>query len=223
MSILKRRERLLEGHGLYLILTRPRLPHIELARAACERNVPVIQLREKELHDPELLALAREIAAVTRGTQTLFIVNDRPDIAAASEADGVHLGRDDTGYTQAREFLGPDAIVGLSIRTPREGESARRIGADYVGVGPVFPTATKPDALEPVGLEGLKAVAARVPDLPRVAIGGITPGNVHDVLAAGAQYAAVISAICHAADPVAAMDALLSARGPGGGGAPGLT
>jgi thiamine-phosphate diphosphorylase len=199
------------GRGLYLILTAPVVPHIDLVRAACRRGVAAIQLREKALHDDDLLLLATELADLTRGYRTLFIVNDRPDIAAASGADGVHLGRSDEGIEAARAALGPDAIVGLSTRTPEEAAAALAAGADYIGVGPVFPTGTKPDALEPIGLSGMRAVAERVPDLPTVAIGGITSVTAAAVMGAGAQYVAVIAAVCHADDPIAAIDTFVEA------------
>ena len=191
---------------MYLVLTSPVIPHVELAAGACERGVPAIQLREKNLPDEELMRLARQIADVTGGTDTLFIVNDRPDVAAAAGADGVHLGQGDASITAARELMGSGAIVGLSTRTPDEAEAARIAGADYIGVGPVFPTHTKPDALAPIGLGGLRSVARRVPKLTRVAIGGITRSTSEDVLGAGAHYVAVISAVCHAEDPLAAID-----------------
>jgi thiamine-phosphate pyrophosphorylase len=206
-----RRDLLRNGRGLYLILSRPRIPHIDLAMAACDRDVPIIQLREKDMDDGALLDVAREIAGVARGTRTLFIMNDRPDLAARAGADGVHLGKSDVDYEEARELLGADAIVGLSSRTPGEARAAAGTGADYIGIGPVFPTATKPDARNPVGIAGLIEAVAAAPGLPAVAIGGIGSHNVSDVLAAGAAYAAVISAICHAADPVVAMDEFLSA------------
>ena len=206
MNTVDPKERLLGGRGLYLVLTSPVIPHVELAAGACERGVPAIQLREKNLPDEELMRLAREIADVTGGTNTLFIVNDRPDIAAAAGADGVHLGQSDASVSAARELVGSGAIVGLSTRTPDEAEAARVAGADYIGVGPVFPTATKPDALAPIGLAGLRAVAARVPDVSRVAIGGIAVSTAPDVLRAGAHYVAVISAVCHADDPLTAID-----------------
>ena len=206
MNAVNPKERLLGGRGLYLILTSPVIPHVELAAGACERGVPAIQLREKSLPDEELMRLAREIADVTKGTDTLFIVNDRPDVAAAAGADGVHLGRADAGIESAREILGRSAVVGLSTRTPDEARAAEIAGADYIGVGPVFPTHTKPDALAPIGLAGLRAVAARVPDVSRVAIGGIAVSTAADVLRAGAHYVAVISAVCHADDPLTAID-----------------
>jgi len=205
------RSLLAEGRGLYLVLTSPAVPHVQLARAACERGVPALQLREKELPDDELLHLASELTTLTRDYPTLFIVNDRPDIAARCGADGVHLGRADEEIGVARRLLPPEAIVGLSTRTPDEALAALAVGADNIGVGPIFPTGSKPDALEPIGLGGMKAVAESVPDLPKIAIGGITAGTAADVLRAGAQYVAVISAVCRADDPIAAIDAFVDA------------
>lgn len=206
MSTVSPRERLIEGRGLYLVLTSPAIPHVELAAGACERGVRVLQLREKNLPDDELLRLARDIADITRSAGALLIVNDRPDIAAAAGADGVHLGRADTGIENARELLGPSTVIGLSTRTPEEARAAEIAGADYIGVGPVFPTDTKPDALVPIGLAGLRALADSVPDVCRVAIGGIAVSAAPDVLQAGANYVAVISAVCHADNPLAAID-----------------
>ena len=206
MSTVSPKERLLGGGGLYLVLTSPAISHVALAAGACERLVPVLQLREKHLPYDQLVELALEIADVTKGTDTLFIVNDRPDVAAAAGADGVHLGQSDASIPIARELMGSGAIVGLSTRTPDEAEAARIAGADYIGVGPVFPTDTKPDALTPIGLGGLRSVAERVPELTTVAIGGITRSTSTNVLGAGAHYVAVISAVCHADDPLAAID-----------------
>jgi thiamine-phosphate diphosphorylase len=206
VSTVSPKERLLSGSGLYLVLTSPAISHVELAAGACERGVPVLQLREKRLPYEQLVELAREIADVTKGTDTLFIVNDRADVAAAAGADGVHVGRSDACISDARDIMGSDAVIGLSTRTPDEAEAARAAGADYIGVGPVFPTDTKPDALTPIGLGGLRSVAERVPELTKVAIGGITRATSVDVLGAGAQYVAVISAVCHADDPLAAID-----------------
>jgi len=203
------KELLTAGSGLYLVVTSPVIPHVELAAAACERGVPLLQLREKTLPDDELVRLALAIADIARDTCTLFIVNDRPDIAAAVGADGVHVGQSDESIAAARALLGSEALIGLSASTPDEADAARAAGADYVGIGPVFLTDTKPDALPPIGLTGLRQVAARVPDLPGVGIGGITRELAGDVLGAGAQYVAVISAVCHDDDPVAAMDGFL--------------
>lgn len=211
------RQRLTKGGGLYLVITEPAITHSALATAAVERGVPVIQLREKRLQDRDLTAIARSLRASTRGSETLLIVNDRPDIAAEVGADGVHLGRGDMDAGSARRIVGPDAVVGVSASAPAEIEAAKSAGADYVGVGPVYATATKPDARPPIGLDGLRAAARTCSDVPIVAIGGITAANARGVLEAGAGYVAVVSAICHADDPVAALDAFLqmiSGSGP---------
>jgi len=205
------RDRIRTAHGLYLVLTGPRVPHADLARAAVERRVPVIQLREKTADDAELLCLAGDLWLATRGTGTLFIVNDRPDVAAAVGADGVHVGSRDAGTAASRLAVGPEAIVGVSVTSAEEAVEARAAGADYVGAGPVFPTATKSDAAPPIGLAGLAEIVASVPDLPVVAIGGIDATNAPAVARAGAPLLAVVSAVCHAADPVGALDALLAA------------
>ncbi len=202
---------ILERGGLYLALTEPRVPHATLASAAVERGVPLLQLREKDLPDGELVALARTLRHITAETGTLLIINDRADVAAEVGADGVHVGRTDLDPLSARAIVGPDALVGLSANTVDEIAAALAAGVDYVGVGPIFPTATKPDATEPVGLDGLRAIAASGPRLPVVAIGGLDGGNAVDVLNAGADFVAVVSAVCFADDPVAALDELQTA------------
>jgi thiamine-phosphate pyrophosphorylase len=217
----RKRANLKEARGLYLVLTDPGAPWKEIVRAAVVRRVPVVQLREKGLPDSALVLLARAIAAETRGSETIFIVNDRPDIALAAGADGVHLGRGDMDPRTARAILGADAVIGSSASGARDARAIAREPIDYVGVGPVFPTGTKPDAAAPIGLSGFREVARLLPDLPKVAIGGITAGNVREVLAAGADLVAVVSAVCRAADPVEALDGLLAAIGSGP--APGST
>jgi thiamine-phosphate pyrophosphorylase len=205
------RDRIAEGGGLYLVLSEPAGGHAALVEAAVERAVPMLQLREKGLSDDDLAELARALVLVTRGSDTLLIINDRPAVAAAVGADGVHVGRADADPESARGVVGPDAIVGASASTPEEIEAAARAGCDYVGAGPVYPTTTKPDARRPIGLDGVRAAAGAAGTLPIVAIGGITRGNAPGVLAAGADYVAVVSAICHADDPIAALDDFLGA------------
>jgi thiamine-phosphate diphosphorylase len=209
------RQTIRERGGLYLVITEPAVDHGVLVEAAVGRGVPVIQLREKRLPDDELTALARTLVAATRGSETLLVVNDRPDIAAAVGADGVHVGRSDTDAATARRIVGPDAVVGVSASARKEVEAARSAGADYVGVGPIYPTATKADARAPIGVAGLRAIAEGTSGTPIVAIGGITSSNAPGVLGAGADYVAVVSAICHAPDPVAALDGFLRALSEG--------
>jgi thiamine-phosphate pyrophosphorylase len=205
--------RRLAGGGLYLILTAPAIPHEELMASAIDRRVPIVQLREKELPEAALMNLARRLADLTKGSDTVFIVNDRPDVAAAVGADGVHLGRSDARPRDARRLLEPGRIVGVSGSTAGEAIAARAAGADYIGVGPIYATTTKPDARAPVGTDRIRVVAAAVPELPIVAVGGIDVGSATSVIEAGADYVAVVSAICHAPDPVAALDTFLEVLG----------
>lgn len=199
--------------GLYLIVSAPAIPHEELVEAAVERGVPAVQLREKTMSEPDLIALAVRLSDLARGSSTLLIVNDRPDIAAAARADGVHLGRGDARPDEARRTLGPGRIVGVTGNTAREARAARAAGADYIGVGPIFPTATKPDAQRPVGRDRIRVVREAAAELPIVAVGGIDRENAASVIGAGADYVAVIAAVCRARDPVAAMDGLLDSLG----------
>jgi thiamine-phosphate pyrophosphorylase len=209
----ERRSMLRRNRGLYLVLTDPGVPVKDLVRAAVARRVPIIQLREKGLPDAALITLARAVGAETRGSETLFIMNDRPDIALAAGADGVHLGRGDMDPETARAILGPDAVVGASACGVRDARALANAPIDYVGVGPIFPTGTKLDAAPPIGISGFQDVALILPDVAKVAIGGITAENAPHVLAAGADFVAVVSAVCRAANPVAAIDRLLDAVG----------
>ncbi len=210
------------GGGLYLVLSRPRSSHEELTAAAVRLGVPMVQLREKDLADDDLIGLAKRLRDITLNSRTRLIINDRPDIAAAVDADGVHLGRADTPIQDARSALG-DRIIGLSAATPQEVRSAADAGADYVGSGPVFPTTTKETGREPLGLAGVRALSCAERRPPIVAIGGIGAGTVREVLAAGAEFAAVVSAVCSADSPTSALEELAamveSRRQPGEGGA----
>ncbi len=207
------REMFAHGCGLYLIVTRPSIPHADLVAAAVEMGVPVVQLREKTLCDRELAALASELVSITRPSRTLFVVNDRPDVAAMVGADGAHVGTSDVDARSARLLLGPNALLGVSGNTAVEARAAAAVGADYVGVAPVFPTATKPDAFSPVGLRGVSGVASGAPDVPIVAVGGIDASSAAAVVKAGARYVGVVSAVCRAPDPVAAIEKLIRALG----------
>jgi thiamine-phosphate pyrophosphorylase len=181
--------------------------HREVAIASIQGGADCVQLRAKELRDDELRPLARELADACRDAGVLFVVNDRVAIALESGADGVHVGQADDPAT-ARSRLGRGPVLGVSVATPGEARAAEAAGADYVGVT-VFATATKPDAA-PVGLDRLREIAAATV-LPIVGIGGIDATNAADVLAAGANGVAVISAVGAASDPVAATRALVLA------------
>lgn len=173
---------------------------IPAIKAALGNGVTAVQLRSKLGTDRQMLELAQNVAILCRAHGVLFLVNDRVDIALASGADGVHLGVDDLPVEDARRLLGPDSIIGFSPETDMQAQEARKRGADYLGVGPVVTTASKDDAGQPIGLDGLRR-RVQLAGIPVIGIGGVTPANYHDVLATGAVGAAVISAILRAPDP----------------------
>lgn len=175
---------------------------LEVVEAAIAGGVDVVQLREKRRSARERYELGHRLRESTREAGIPFIVNDRVDLAAAVGADGVHLGAEDLPVAVAREQLGPEAVVGRSVATPEEAREAERAGADYLGVGSVYRTDSKDTAPEKTGIGpgGIRAVREAT-DLPTVGIGGITPGNAADVVGAGADGVAVISAITAAEDP----------------------
>ena len=140
-----------------------------------------------------------------RQAQACFIVNDRCDLALALDADGVHLGQEDLALADARALLGPDKLIGISTHNPEQVRAATREGADYLGFGPIFATASKPDHEPVVGVEGLTAIRTLTP-LPIFAIGGIEPTTYRAVLSAGANGAAVMSALLHAPDIARAIE-----------------
>lgn len=168
--------------------------HSEIAAAAVAGSADVVQLRAKDGSGKSMLEAAKAIRELTRGTDTLFIVNDRLDVAIISEADGVHLGQDDIPVADARRITPPGFIIGVSTGTVEESVKAEADGADYIGLGPVFPTTSKDDAGPVCGLELLREVRASV-RIPVVAIGGITMENASSVSECGADGLAVISAV----------------------------
>lgn len=186
--------------GLYVITDetiRPGRTHEEIARAALDGGANVIQLRDKLSSDRRFYEAAKYIRQITRSAGIPFIVNDRIDIALAIDADGVNIGEHDLPVADARRILGPQGLIGASVRDLEAAGHAAKDGADYLGFGPVFVTATKPDAGEPVGLAILRALKG-ASMLPIVAIGGINVTNIEAVATAGADAAAVISAIIRA-------------------------
>ncbi len=160
----------------------------------------VVQYREKDASTRRMVEEARVIRDICRN-RALFLVNDRVDVALASEADGVHLGQDDMPYADARRILGSDAIIGLTVHDEREAEEAECLGADYVGLSPIFPTGTKADAGDACGVGMIERVRARVA-IPIVVIGGISKKNVADTILVGADAAVAISAVV-ASDDIA--------------------
>ena len=176
--------------------------HLQVAEAAILGGADVLQLRDKEASGGHLYRVALQLRKLTRDAKVPFIVNDRVDIALAADADGVHVGQSDLPASVARELIGPGRILGVSVDTVEEAVLAEKDGADYLGVGPVFEArGTKPDAGEPLGVDRIARIR-RHSRLPIVAIGGIDAENARQVREAGADAAAVISAIV-AADDIA--------------------
>jgi thiamine-phosphate pyrophosphorylase len=205
------RERL-RGAGVYLVteqgLSGGRRSE-EIAEAALRAGVRAIQVREKDGTARRALEIALTLRQLTRRYDALLIVDDRIDLALAAEADGVHLGQEDLPLELARQLLGPQALIGLSITRPSQLAVSDAALADYLGVGAIFPTGSKADATL-TGLPLLEA-ARRATDAPIVAIGGITAANAGTAIRAGADVVAVISAVTAAADPGRAAEDLLAA------------
>ncbi|HIE51916.1 MAG TPA: thiamine phosphate synthase [Armatimonadetes bacterium] len=192
--------------GLYVLTEVTLTPrtHEEIAAAALAGGAQVLQLRDKTRSDAELLPVARILQARCRAAGVVFIVNDRVELARAVDADGVHLGEEDWSVEEARAVLGPEKLIGRTVRSLAQARQAYHQGADYLGLGPIFATETKAGLPLPLGVEVITEVKARVP-LPVVAIGGITRDNIALVAAAGADAAAVVSAVVRAEDMPAAV------------------
>ena len=178
-----------------------------LVRSLIEAGVHVLQLRDKQLGDRALLERARVLRNLTQGTETLFVVNDRPDLAVLASADGLHVGQDELSVMDARSIVGPEMLIGVSTHSIEQARQAVLDGANYIGVGPTFPSGTKRFAAFP-GVELLRQVAAEI-RLPAFAIGGITRNNVNDVLGAGFTRIAVSGGVTAATDPLEAARDLL--------------
>ena len=181
----------------------------QLLDAVLAGGCRVVQLREKTMPLSDLYPVARALQRRCREAGCLFIVNDRVDLALAVDADGVHVGQEDLPALEARRLLRPGMILGVSTHDEDQARRARDDGADYVAVGSMYPTGSKP-GFRLVGPELLSRVRPEIP-VPLVAIGGITVDNVAEVIRAGADAVAVISAVCAAADPAAATRRFLEA------------
>jgi thiamine-phosphate pyrophosphorylase len=208
----KSRERLADAQ-LYVLVTDAlcRASLVGTVKEAALGGAQIIQLREKNFDDRTLLARARDVREVTRSSGVVFIVNDRPDIARLADADGVHLGQDDLPIREARRILGPGALIGVSTHNLDQVRRAILEGADYIGVGPTFPSQTK-DFAACAGLDFIHHALAET-SLPTFAIGGIDLDNVAQVRAAGACRIAVSHAICRADDARAVAGQLRQALG----------
>ena len=195
-----------------IVVTDPALPAgrtlVEVVRDALRGGAPAIQLRAKHASARETALLARALLAETRAAGALLFVNDRVDVALAAGADGAHLGDEDLPLAAARRIVPPGFLLGMSADSVDLALRAQRDGADYLGVGPVYGTASKADAGAPIGTARIAEVAAAV-RIPIVGIGGIDPRNAAPVIAAGAAGVAVISAVMHVPDPESAARELL--------------
>jgi len=197
---------------------------VELARLVAQGGATLVQLRDKKSDTRPMIEAARAIKAVLAPFAVPFVVNDRVDVALAAQADGVHIGPDDMAPEDARALLGPNAIIGVSIKSVEAAEAVPVGLIDYAGVGGVYATLSKEQNSPPIAPQGLARVAAalrrRAPKLPIVGIAGIDAGNASAVIAAGADGVAVISALSLAPDPAAAartlrdiVDGALARRG----------
>ncbi|PIC96572.1 thiamine phosphate synthase [Sporosarcina sp. P26b] len=193
--------------GLYFVMGTPNVKNHEplaVLEAALRGGVTCFQLREKgdgALTGDALLGFARKCQALCRLYRVPFIVNDDVDLALALNADGVHVGQDDEQADSVRKRIGPDKWLGVSTHNATEVQLAQSIGADYIGLGPIYPTATKLDASDVVGTNLVEKIHTAFPDMPMVAIGGITLDTTESIIRAGADGVAVVSAIASAADP----------------------
>lgn len=188
----------MENFGLYVILTNPHLPYTTIAERCVANGIKMLQLREKHLTDRRLLVIARDIRLITKGTATSFVINDRPDIAVACDADYLHLGQNDMSIEDARKIVG-DMKIGLSTHSIEQAREAMRHSPDYIGFGPIFKTNAKAIPDPPVGVELLRQVLGFA-SVPVVAIGGIFPENLTEVLGAGAKNVALVRYFMQTAD-----------------------
>ena len=208
----------LTDFGFYLVMTNPVVGYARCAEAAVKAGVRIVQLRMKHAERADVLREAHEVRRITRGTETLFIVNDDPAIAAEVEADGVHVGQDDMPVAEVRQKFPSLKIVGLSTHNLGQARAAAETAAphtggprscaaaipDYIGVGPVYATPTKDIPDPTLGLATMGEMIASVP-FPAVAIGGIDAARLPDVIAAGARNFAVVRAVCQSTDPYSAI------------------
>lgn len=179
----------------------------DVVRAAIRGGASIVQLRDKHASDSDMITVGKQVHQITQAANIPLIVNDRVDVALALGAEGLHIGQDDMAAAEARRLIGPNRILGVSASTIAEAQRAEHDGADYLGVGDVYGTLSKPDADIPIGIDGLRAIIQAVA-LPVVAIGGITLENTPDSIRAGAKGVAVISAVVGAANPEAAAQQL---------------
>ena len=197
-------------HVLTDTVLQSRFSHFELARMAIKGGADTIQFRQKLGATREMIEIVRQLKQLCLDSGVTLIVNDRVDIAIATDANGVHLGQDDFPILLARKLLGESRIIGGSAASLEEAQKCLAEGTDYIGFGPVYPTTSKADADPVTGIKLLKQAVEIIP-LPIIAIGGISADNTPEVIRAGAQGIAVISAVCCQENPEQATRALYNA------------
>ena len=197
-----------DNFGFYTILTNPLRGYEYTTNVCVELEIPFIQLRMKETSEYKFLLMADKLRQITENTNSLFIINDYPIVAKDSGADGVHLGQDDMSIEQAREIVGPDAIIGLSSHNPQQTEDACKKQPDYIGIGPVYATPTKkiPDPV--IGLDGMKEMLD-IATVPAVCIGGISLERLPEVLKAGARNFSIVRPVCESDNPASVIKKIL--------------
>ena len=205
---------MLKKPGLYLVTDRGALKGKDLFKILSDSmraGLDMVQFRDKEASDTDFLEAASKIKDLLKEKEVLFIINDRVDIALALDADGVHLGQEDTPVEVVRRILGRKKIIGFSARSLEEALAAAERSVDYIAIGAIFPTPVKPDYGTP-GLEALKQAVKQI-KIPLVAIGGINESNIGDIAATGVKRIAVVRAILEAKDPYSATKSLLHTMG----------
>ena len=194
------RKSALEKARLYVIVgsSNPGKRLETLVEQAIRGGAGIIQLRCKESSPENLLGQAKRLREVTRSSNALFIINDYPEIAVSSDADGVHIGQDDMSIEEARKIVGPDRLVGQSTHSKEQALKAQQEGADYIGYGPLFTTPTKPD-YQAIGLEAVRLIREEI-TIPYFVIGGVSQENCREILDYGASRVAVVRAVTEAED-----------------------
>ncbi len=197
-------------YSLYLVTDRDLSlgrSNLEVIQAAVRGGVTLVQLREKEATTKEFYQEGLKIRAYLKARDIPLIINDRIDMALALDAEGVHLGQEDMPIDAARKILGPQKIIGASVFTPEEAKIAEALGADYLGLSPIFVTETKPELIQHLGIKGIPLLKEAV-KIPVVGIGSMSESNAYEAVKAGLDGVAVVSAICSREDPRAAAEAI---------------
>lgn len=199
---MKSKKRWLKGSRLYLIVDKKaagRRSLSDIAKKAKYCGAGLIQLRDKESKKADILKEAFRLQKLLLNSKTLFIVNDYLDIAKLVDSDGLHLGQLDTSIEIARRVLGPDKIIGISCHNLKQAIQAQDKGADYIGIGPIFPTPTLPQIKKGIGLSLIKDIKKKI-KIPFFVIGNVNPHNINEILASGAKRVAICRAILQAKD-----------------------